>query len=192
MTSSKPELDIMDRSKASLYNRTALTILALIAIFSVHQVVNYWPASKTRTSIKLEHCPCKRQIKSAHLTNSQYIAYENTTCSRDAYARGQGQKVVGFSFYANVNSKKSKVRGYFQGIRANLELMKRFYPGWQMRVYFDLDEGNPLKNDLCKMACKYSILDLCHAGKLPGSPIKDARKVFAMIWRFFPTLDPQV
>ena len=42
------------------------------------------------------------------------------------------------------------------------------------------------------MACKNNFLDLCDAGRLPGSPMKDARKMFPMLWRFFPTLDPQV
>ena len=27
---------------------------------------------------------------------------------------------------------------------------------------------------------------------LPGTPVTDASKIFAMNWRFFPTLDPQV
>ena len=46
--------------------------------------------------------------------------------------------------------------------------------------------------ELCDMACKNRYLDLCDAGRLPGAPMKDARKLFPMLWRFFPTLDPQV
>jgi len=34
--------------------------------------------------------------------------------------------------------------------------------------------------------------DICDAGLLPGTPMRNATKVFAMNWRFFPTLDPQV
>ena len=61
-----------------------------------------------------------------------------------------------------------------------------------MRVYFDLDPKHPVLKDLCDLACSNDQLDICHAGKLPGTPMKDARKIFAMNWRFFPTLDPQV
>ncbi len=33
---------------------------------------------------------------------------------------------------------------------------------------------------------------MCHASELPGTPMVNAEDVFAMNWRFFPTLDPQV
>ena len=42
------------------------------------------------------------------------------------------------------------------------------------------------------MACKSQVLDLCDSGRLPGTPTPDARPLFPMLWRFFPTLDPQV
>ena len=70
--------------------------------------------------------------------------------------------------------------------------MPTYYPGWIMRLYFDLDPEDPIMKDLCQVACQADNLDLCHAAKLPGTPMKDARKVFPMNWRFFPTLDPQV
>ena len=103
-----------------------------------------------------------------------------------------GQKIVGFSFYGDLNTDHSRSKGYFEGIRGNLELMPKYYPGWIMRIYFDLDPKHPVLQDLCDLACNNEQLDICHAGKLPGTPMKDARKVFAMNWRFFPTLDPQV
>ena len=108
------------------------------------------------------------------------------------FSRGKGQKVVGFSFYGDLNSDHSKSKGYFEGIKGNLDLMPKYYPGWIMRVYFDLDPKHPVLKDLCDLACSNDQLDICHAGKLPGTPMKDARKIFAMNWRFFPTLDPQV
>ena len=45
---------------------------------------------------------------------------------------------------------------------------------------------------LCDLACKSPILDICNAKRLPGTPEVDASKIFPMMWRFFPTLDPQV
>ena len=129
--------------------------------------------------------------------------------------------MIGFSFYSNArNPSLMEKKGYMDGIAGNLNLMEKFYPGWIMRLYFDLngEEGhnstvNPLlKGDnliykvsiycftnlnfsfaeLCDMACKNNYLDLCDSGRLPGTPMRDARKMFPMLWRFFPTLDPQV
>ena len=101
-------------------------------------------------------------------------------------------QTVGFSFYGDINSNHSKKKGYFEGIKDNLDMMPSLYPDWTMRLYFDLDPNDPIISDLCELACKSEILDLCHAGQLPGVPMVDARKVFPMNWRFFPTLDPQV
>ena len=42
-------------------------------------------------------------------------------------------QVVGFSFYGDPNSAQSKFRKYFLGIKENLELLKKFYPGWHIR-----------------------------------------------------------
>ena len=79
------------------------------------------------------------------------FSFTDTTCGRDAFLRGPGQKVVGFSFYNYPNAGfwhswwKNKRKGFFQGIIGNLELMPIFYPGWIMRLYFDLEEGDPIK-----------------------------------------------
>ena len=70
--------------------------------------------------------------------------------------------------------------------------MPKYYPGWVMRLYYDLNKKDPVFKDLCELACKNDYLDICDAKHLPGTPFKDASKVFAMNWRFFPTLDPQV
>ena len=45
-------------------------------------------------------------------------------------------------------------KGYMEGIAGNLDLMEKFYPGWIMRLYFDLhgEEGgqNSTVNPLLK------------------------------------------
>ena len=108
------------------------------------------------------------------------------------FCRGKGQKVVGFSFYGDIHSDHAKAKGYFEGIVGNLKLMPKYYPGWIMRVYYDMDAAHPVLKDLCNLACNNELLDICYVAQLPGTPMRDARKVFAMNWRFFPTLDPQV
>ena len=124
--------------------------------------------------------------------NEEVTSFNETTCGLDAFKRGGGQKVVGYSFYGDMNSNKSIEKGYFEGIIENLKLMPIHYPGWIMRLYFDLDKSDPVFDEICKLACNNNNLDLCDAANLPGTPMRDARKVFPMNWRFFPTLDPQV
>ena len=68
----------------------------------------------------------------------------------------------------------------------------RFYPGWTMRLYYDLPPSDPILYRLCSLACSDPNLDLCNIRDLPGTPMKNAKEVFAMNWRFFPTLDSQV
>ena len=68
--------------------------------------------------------------------------------------------------------------------------MPQLYPGWTMRVYYDLPPDSGLLADLCQFACDQPHLDLCYVRHLPSHT--DIAKVFAMIWRFFPVLDPHV
>ena len=68
--------------------------------------------------------------------------------------------------------------------------MPKYYPGWILRLDVYYESTDVTLRKLCNLACnyKYSNLDICHVKQLPGSiPFKDASKVFAMNWRFFPT-----
>ena len=101
-------------------------------------------------------------------------------------------KRILLQYYFNVKTFRSLKQGYFQGIRDNLEQLSVFYPGWTMRLYFDLDERDPIMDELCLLACSDPKLDLCKVSKLPGNPMTNASEVFPMNWRFFPSVDPQV
>ena len=93
-------------------------------------------------------------------------------------------------FYGDVSTDYHKKRGFLLGIIRNLNLMPKYYPDWTMRVYVELDTNEPIFDEL---ACESDVLDLCHAGMLPGTPMVDARRVYPMLWRcVFPTLDPLV
>ena len=144
-------------------------------------------------SFQLEHCDCQRKLDQHVIEQANgSVIFNQTTCGADAFRRGSNQKIVGFSFYGDINSDNSKKKGYFRGILGNLKLMPKYYPGWVMRLYYDLDKADPIFQDLCQLACHDANLDICDAKHLPGTPFVDARRVFAMNWRFFPTLDPQV
>ena len=76
-------------------------------------------------------------------------------------------------------------------------MMPVYYNGWIMRLYVDFGQLNQVQNrsikdELCELACTYPNFDICDVSNLPGTPVKDASKIFAKNWRFFPTLDPQV
>ena len=60
-----------------------------------------------------------------------------------------------------------------------------------MRVYY-YQISQSSKDQLCQLACNNSLLDICQADALPGTPMQDATEVLPELWRFFPTLDPQV
>ena len=60
--------------------------------------------------------------------------YNMTTCGADAFNRGIGQKVVGFSYYSKHNATVDAFHGYFEGIQQNLEALQSFYPGKFSRI----------------------------------------------------------
>ena len=63
---------------------------------------------------------------------------------------------------------------------------------FQQLTLKSLFKGDQLMSELCDLACDNPHIDLCNVKSLPGTPVTDATKIFAMNWRFFPTLDPQV
>ena len=135
-------------------------------------------------------CGCPRTITmNPCLEENEPILFKDTTCGYDAYRRGRGQKVIGFALYGNLTETN---RGYMNGVRGNLNLMERFYPGWIFRLYIEMSENGEERKEFCEMACQNRQLDLCDVKDLPGRPMTNAQKVFPMLWRFFPTLDPQV
>ena len=56
--------------------------------------------------IELKYCGCKRRIKKlpVYHSSTDKILFNRTTCSLDAYKRGMGQKIVGFSLYGDYTS----------------------------------------------------------------------------------------
>ncbi|TRY79883.1 hypothetical protein TCAL_05108, partial [Tigriopus californicus] len=191
---SRPTMDIKHYFKYGLIVVASVTCcleLLLLPRHLLRKARHYVDdSSQNLFTFPLAHCPCSRTLPRPQ--NASTVPFNATTCSRDAFVRGDGQQVVSFSFYGDVHTKVAVQKGYFEGIRGNLDLMAQFYPNWIMRVYFDLATNDPVLSDLCDLACQYEVLDICHVAQLPGAPMVDARQVFAMNWRFFPTLDPQL
>ena len=57
---------------------------------------------------------------------------------------------------------------------------------WTVRIYHNIGPGYEVHGELCAMACSLPTLDLCYTPSLPYPP------THPFIWRFLPTLDPQV
>ena len=71
-------------------------------------------------------------------------------------------KVIGFSFYGNPNSTKSKERKYFQGIEDNLALLPKHYPGWTIRnagTFIDIDIANIIFKKRTLLTFKKQFID---------------------------------
>ena len=123
---------------------------------------------------------------------SNQVPSNETTCSERSYKRGDGQRVFAFSFYGSVTSNLSQAKGYFEGIKGNMEIITKHYPGYVMRLYFDLVSEHPILHELKDLQKVHHNLDICDVNTLPGTRLANATKMFPMVWRFFPTLDPQV
>ena len=69
--------------------------------------------------------------------------------------------------------------------------MRKFYPGWTMRVYYHVSDydGDVMKN-LCKLACAEPELDICDAKENPK--LRNTTRLYPLLWRFLPVLDRQV
>ena len=97
--------------------------------------------------------------------------FNMTTCSESSYRRGFRQKVISFSFYEHdsaaletriLNKSGLIYPDYFSGIKTNLELSIQYYPGWTVRLYHDIQHGDPLWDILQSYSHNYHNFDLCH------------------------------
>ena len=123
-------------------------------------------ASQMTDDLKDSQCNCaslKRNISHLDANNNAIgsITLKNTTCSLSAFERGSHQKVVAFTFYElesgeELGVKSDKSRHYFEGIVDNLSLMKEYYPGFVMRLYYEAAYPQT-ESKLCRLG-KYTIL----------------------------------
>ena len=60
-----------------------------------------------------------------------------------------------------------------------------FLPEFTIRLYHNTSKDDPLMTKLCQYSCQNDFVDLCYINQ-------DHKNVFPMLWRFFPTLDPNV
>ena len=91
---------------------------------SPESAANFPQVDFSTKRVFLESCGCHREILVRRGNDGNH-----SLCSSHATMRGQGQKVVAFSFYGDPDSKRHKTRQYLNGIKTNLEAIKELYPG---------------------------------------------------------------
>ena len=133
-------------------------------------------------------CQCEKEVQ-VSVKSDLKMAKSRSMCSEESVQRGPNQKVIGYCIYHNPFEDR-EVKGYFKGIETNLQEMQELYPDWTMRLYHEFPADSPQMAQLCQWSCQYSHLQLCHAQHIPA--LGNVSKVFPMIWRFLPLLDPQV
>ena len=142
-------------------------------------------------STVVPECGCeigvRRRGSNSSGTTSDVDA-DRTTCGGSAFARGPGQKVIGYTFFGRSDGGGSE-RRYFDGIDLNAAAAAELYPGWTVRVYHNLTGDTGLER-LCAVACARDNLDLCQVAETPM--LGDARWILPTLWRFLPLADGQV
>ena len=119
------KMAVKDKFSSLLRRKNALIIIFILFGFSYILINNNnkqtnninIASSQVRNGLKkvrMEHCDCERLINMDD-SNEDAILFNETTCSRDVFQRGSKQKVVGFSFYGDINAAYSKKKGYFEG-----------------------------------------------------------------------------
>ena len=86
-----------------------LTNIVFFIVFGI-AIDQSFAVAEEEFEIELKNCGCKRKLKKTSPANDQNsmknILFNETTCSIDAYNRGMGQKIVGFSLYGDYTLKK--------------------------------------------------------------------------------------
>ncbi|TRY79191.1 hypothetical protein TCAL_07377 [Tigriopus californicus] len=72
----------------------------------------------------------------------------------------------------------------------NVRTIKKYYPGYRMRLYYRLTDNEMAMERLCQLACEEEILDLCDISRNPM--VLNASSYYPLVWRFLPALDAQV
>ena len=95
-------------------------------------------------------------------------------------------------------------RNYLNGIEDNLQKIKTLYGDtWIMRLYHDISEDSKSAGKICEIACKNSQIELCNVkNQKSNNNIQIAgnnqdgeqqiHRIYPLIWRFLPILDPNV
>ena len=67
-------------------------------------MINQLLCTLDKIEIEVPLCGCKNNISINDVTDGDFdIGFNQTTCSKNAFLRGKGQKIVGFSYFPPAN-----------------------------------------------------------------------------------------
>ena len=81
-------------------------ILCMLYVYTYQYAKDSCPATNEVFEIELQHCGCKRRISTGIPNELNHQRFNETTCSKDAFYRGTGQKIVGLSLYGDLTIRK--------------------------------------------------------------------------------------
>ena len=164
-------------------NRDFRTVTALIAgtvflmVFCYNtddselQDISDIDADSEATAVTEINCSCHDRAETpeaAAASAAANITLRNTTCGLGAFSRGPHQRVVSFTFYeaadsAEVGAKSEVSRQYFRGIRANLALVRTHYPGFVMRLYYEVSPET--EAELCSLGGSDTFIPVIYSSR---------------------------
>ena len=101
----------------------------------------------------------------------------------NVFSRGPKQKVIGLSLYGTDPF-------YYNSIETIAKLVKKYYPDWLIRVYYDSSINETV---ICELEClQENNIDFCNINEIPfGSPTHawNANHMHKMSWRWLPIGD---
>ena len=74
--------------------------------YANHCTKNTFPASNEEFEIELQNCGCKRRMSKQITSTLNNQWFNKSTCSKDAFYRGMGQKIIGVSLYGDLTMRK--------------------------------------------------------------------------------------
>ena len=146
------------KKEGLLHKKIILILSSVITVFTLLLLVHLGTIDSIEIKSSL-NCDCVRQV-----THRKFI---HSICDNFSSKRNPGQKIVSYSFYGN-SSEKSIRNRYLDPVQSRAEEIRRLYPDWVMRIYYDLEENDTLAKDrLCQIWCQNWHVDLCDVTDLP-------------------------
>lgn len=119
----------------------------------------------------------------------------SSSCSQESNRRGYNQSIVSYSLFGHPDENGQVLKRYFSSIEARADRIRRYYPGWIMRVYHNLSIDDELKF-LCPLRCSSADnVDLCHVDRIQTDVFNNGQLIQRLnprMWRFLVMLDPLV
>jgi hypothetical protein len=69
--------------------------------------------------------------------------------------------------FSNRNEYDKSSRDFFGGIKRNLQSVQKYFPGYTMRLYYQVPPKSAFLKDICGVACSVPNFDLCDVEKIP-------------------------